>query len=189
MRRVPRLAAALATVAALAGCPKQKAFVNPNMDFGSIRNVAVLPFWNLTKEPQAADRVRDVYTTALLATNAVYVIPTGEVARAVSRLNLQTPATPSADEVVKLCALLKADAVITGVLKEYGEVRTASSAANVVALSLQMQEASAAKVVWSGASSRGGVGWAARLLGTAGGRPANDVTEEVVDDLLAQMLK
>ena len=188
-RSALRAAALLAFVALFAGCSHEKTFTNPNMDFGSIHNVVVLPFWNLTKDQQAADRVRDVYTTALLATNAVYVIPTGETARAVQRLNIQTPVTPTTEDVVKLCALLKADAVITGVLKEYGEVRSAAASGNVISLSLQMQEASAGKVVWSGASTKGGVGWAARLLGTAGGRPVNDVIEDAVDDLLAQMLR
>jgi hypothetical protein len=180
---------AVAIALALAGCSRHRSYVNPDMDFGSIRSVAVLPFWNLTKDPQGADRVRDVFTNALLATNAVYVLPTGEVARAVARLNIQTPVTPTADEIVKLSQMLKVDAVITGVLKEYGEVRTAAATSHVVALSLQMQDAGTAKVVWAGASSRGGIGWGARLLGSTGGRPVNDVTEQVVDDLLAQLFR
>ena len=52
------------------------------MDFGSIRTVAVMPFQNLSRDNLAGDRVRDVFANALLATEAVYVIPNGEVARA-----------------------------------------------------------------------------------------------------------
>jgi polysaccharide biosynthesis protein PelC len=189
MRASPKHIAIALVALTLAGCPTQRTYHNPNMDFASIRTVVVLPFWNLSKDQQGADRVRDVFTNALLATNAVYVIPTGEVARAVSRSGMATPSTPAADDVVKLCAMLKADAVITGVLKEYGEVRTVSASSNVVALSLQMQEASTGKVIWAASSSRGGVGWAARILGSAGGDPVNDVTEQVVDDLLAQLFK
>jgi hypothetical protein len=154
-----------------------------------VKTVAVLPFWNLSKDPQGGDRVRDVFTTALLATNAVYVVPTGEVARAVARVGVASPSSPAADDVVKLCGMLKADAIITGVLKEYGEVRTSSATSNVVALSLQMQEAATGKVVWSGSSTKGGVGWGARLLGATGGDPLNDVTEQAVDDLLKQLFK
>jgi polysaccharide biosynthesis protein PelC len=188
LRSVKPLSIALATVT-LASCASHRTYHNANMDFASVHTVAVLPFWNLSKDPQGADRVRDVFTTALLATNAVYVVPTGEVARAVSRVGLASPVSPAADEVVKLCGMLKADAVITGVLKEYGEVRSASSAANVVALSLQMQEAGTGKVVWSGSSTKGGVGWSARLLGTTGGDAVNDVTEQAVDDLLRQLFR
>jgi len=180
--------AALAMMA-LAGCGTRRTYHNPSMDFASVHTVAVLPFWNLTRDPQGSDRVRDVFTNALLATNAVYVLPTGEVARAVTRVGIASPVSPAPDEVVKLCAMLKADAVITGVLKEYGEVRTSSATANVIALSLQMQDGSTGKVIWAGASSKGGVGWGARLLGSTGGDPVNDVTERAVDDLLEQLFK
>jgi hypothetical protein len=193
MARTPRSAlAAVATtlVLALSGCSHApRTYTNTAMDFGSVRSVAVLPFWNLSKDPQGADRVRDVFTNALLATNAVYVIPTGEVARVVQRLNIATPVTPTAEDVVKLAQMLKVDAVITGVLKEYGEVRTSSAAAHIVALSVQMQEASTGKVVWAGSSSKGGVGLGDRLLGSTGGRPINEVTEAAVDDLLGQLFR
>ncbi len=185
-----RILAGLAVAVALAGCHRpQRAYTNANMDFGSIRSVAVLPFWNLSKEQQGAERVRDVFTNGLLATNSVYVVPTGEVARAVQRLNIATPVTPTTEDVVKLAAMLKVDAVLTGVLKEYGEVRSVSASSNVVSLSVQMQEGTSAKVVWSASSTKGGVGWGARLLGATGGQPVNDVTEQVVDDLLAQLFR
>ncbi len=182
------VAAALAALL-LASCARSRSYHNANMDFASVRTVAVMPFWNLSKDPQGADRVRDVLMNSLLATNAVYVIPTGEVSRAISRLGIAVPVTPSPEDVVKICQMLKADAVITGVLKEYGEVRTSSATANVVSVSLQMQEASTGKTIWAGASSKGGVGWGARLLGATGGRPVNDITEQAVDDLLDQLFK
>jgi hypothetical protein len=159
------------------------------MDFGAIRSVAVLPFWNLTQDSAAADRVRSVFSNALLATEAVYVLPPGEVGRAVSRGGMQTPSTPSVDEIVKLATLLKVDAILTGVVSEYGEVRSGSSSANVVSVSVQMHEASTGKVVWSASATRGGIGWAARLLGTAGGEPMNDLTEQAIDDVLVQLFR
>ncbi len=191
-RRSRRVGPAIVAVAALlagGGCARQRNYHNRDMDFGSIKTVAVLPFWNLTKDNLAADRVRDVFSNMLLATEAVYVLPTGEVQRAVSRSNLASPFNPSADEVMKLGTLLKVDAVITGVVREYGEVRSSNATANVVSVSVQMQETSTGKVVWSGASTKGGIGWGARLLGTAGGDPVNDVTEQAVDDLLRQLFK
>ncbi len=181
------LAAAL--VAALAGCARQRSYHNRDMDFGSIKTVAVLPFWNLTKDNLAADRVRDVFSNMLLSTQAVYVLPPGEVGRSISRLGLGAGATPTMEEMVKLGGLLKADAIITGVVKEYGEVHAGNATANVVSVSVQMYETSTGKAIWAGTSTRGGIGWAARLLGTTGGDPVNDVTEQAVDDLLNQLFK
>lgn len=186
-----RLAAALA-LALLASCVPRRApasFHDQNMDFGSIKNVAIMPLWNLTQNQSASDRVRDVLANALLATQAVYVLPTGEVGRAVTRLGLASSTAPTIEEVQKLGAMLKVDAIVTGVVKEYGEVRSATATSNVVSVSVQMYETGTGKVVWSGAATKGGVGWAARLLGTGGGQPMNVVTEQVVDDLLRQLFE
>ena len=176
-------------LALAAACTPHRAYHDKNMDFGSIKTVVVAPFWNLTPTPQASDRVRDVFANALLATQAVYVVPTGEVARAVTRLGLSSATAPTIEEVTKIGALLKADAVITGVVREYGEVHAGSATSNVVSMSVQLIETGTGKVVWSGAATKGGVTWAARLLGTTGGEPMNSVTEQAVDELLRQLFQ
>ena len=104
-----------------------------NMDFGAIHTVAVLPFANLTRDNTSSERVRDVFTTMLMATGGVYALPPGEVARGVIRAGIGNPAAPSVEEAVKLGGILKVDALITGVVREYGEVRSATSVANVSA--------------------------------------------------------
>lgn len=174
-------------LALAAGCAKHRPYFDPNMDFSGVKSVAVMPFWNLTQNQQAADRVREVFANSLLATRAVYVMPTGEVARAISRVGPSSSSAPTVEEIAKLGAMLKVDAVITGVVKEYGEVRATSAASNVVSVGVQMQECGTGKVVWSATSTKGGVTWAARLLGTSGGDPLNDTTEEAVDDLLRKL--
>jgi TolB-like protein len=122
---------------------------DPNMDFGAIQTVAVMPFQNLSRESVAADRVRDVFINRLLSTGAVYVLPVGEVARGVARTEIQVPSTPSPEEVVKLASTLKAQAVFTGVVREYGELRSGSSAAGAISISVQMLEGQTGKTVWT----------------------------------------
>lgn len=158
-----------------------------NMDFGSIQTVAVVPFANLSRDQVVAERVRDVFINRLLSTGAVYVLPVGEVARGIASTQIQSPSTPSPEEVVKLGALLKADAVITGVVREYGEMRSGTSAANVIAMSIQMMETGTGKVVWSGSSTKGGISFWNRLFG-GGGQPLNKVTEEAIDALFDKLL-
>lgn len=176
-------------VAALAGCRSHgQRYQDRNMDFGAIRTVAVMPFANLSRDNLAADRVRDVFASMLLATGAVYVVPYGEVMRTVGRSGVAIPATPSTDEVMKLGTALKADAVILGVVKEYGEVRSGTASGNVVSMSIQMLETATGKIVWAGATTKGGVTMKDRLLG-GGGAPLNDATEAAIDDLLGKMFK
>jgi hypothetical protein len=185
-RRWAPAALLLAALAACASSPPR--YVDLNMDFGSVRTVGVMPFVNLTRENLAAERVRDVFSSMLLASGTVYVVPQGEVQRALGQASVTTPTTPSADDVVKLGKVLKADAVVTGVVKEYGEVRSGNTTANIISLSLQMFETSTGKVVWSASTTKGGVSMADRLLGSSG-TPMNQVTEAAVDDLLAKLFK
>jgi hypothetical protein len=161
---------------------------DPNMDFGAIQAIAVMPFVSLARDNVAAERTRDVFISKLLSTGAVYVIPVGEVARGVGRVEIANPATPSPEEVVKLASIIKVQAVITGVLKEYGEVRSGTTSANIISVSLQMMEVQTGKVVWSTSSTEGGISIWDRLFG-GGGQPMNKITEKAVDDLINKLFK
>lgn len=161
---------------------------DPNMDFGSIQTVAVMPFANLSRDNIAGDRVRDVFINKLLATGAVYVVPIGEVAKGALKAEILNPPTPSPDEIVKLAGLIKVNAVITGVLREYGEVRSATSSANAISISLQMVEGQTGRTVWTASSTKGGISIWNRLFG-GGGRPMNEVTEKAVDDVINKLFK
>ena len=147
------LLAALALVSC-SGAPARR-YSDPNMDFGAVKTVAVMPFANLSRDNLAADRVRDVFASSLLASGAFYVLPTGEVARGIGQTGVGNPTSPTADEVVKMAKILKVDGVFTGVVKEYGEVRSGSSSGNIVSLSVQLQETATGKVVWSGVHHEG----------------------------------
>ena len=185
------LGMALLLLLVSAGCATSSSkvvFRDTNMDFGSIQAVAVMPFTNLTRETAAGERVRDVFMTMLQATGGVYVIPPGEVARGISRLSLERPASPPPEEVVKFAKNVNADAVFTGTLTEYGEVRSGTSTANVVSLSIQMMEAQTGRVVWSASSTKGGITTSDRLFG-GGGEPMNTTTQKAVDDLLDKLFR
>ena len=106
------------------------------MDFGALRTVAVMPFRNLTRDQMAAERVRDIFSNSLLATGALYVIPAGEVARGIARAGIINASAPSDEEISKFVGVVKVDAVITGVVREYGEVRSGATSANVIAFSM-----------------------------------------------------
>ena len=190
MSRAPVIILVLASaVAAPAVCAAQVTDVyrDARMDFGSIQTVAVVPFANLARDQVVAERVRDVFINRLLATGAVYVLPVGEVARGLTKLEIATPSAPTPEEIVKLGALLKADAVITGVVREYGEVRSGATTANIISMSIQLIEAGTGRIVWSASSTKGGIGFWSRLFG-GGGQPVNKVTEEAIDALFDKLL-
>jgi hypothetical protein len=163
-------------------------YSDPNMDFGAVRTVAVMPFANLSRDNLAAERVRDVFASTLLASGAFYVLPNGEVARGIGQTGVGSPTAPTPEEVVKLGKIIKADGVFTGVVKEYGEVRSGGSSGNIVSVSVQLLETATGKIVWSASTTKGGISLTGRLFGGGGGA-LNDVTEEAVDDLLKKLFK
>jgi len=173
----------------LGGCAATgNVYHDANMDFGAIQSVAVLPFSNLSRDNLAAERVRDVFINKLLSAGAVYVLPAGEVARGVATADIQNPFSPSPEEIVKLGPIIKVQAVITGVVKEYGEVRSGTTSANLISLSLQMIETQTGKIVWTASTTKGGISIWDRLFG-GGGQAMNDITEKAVNDLINKLFK
>jgi len=176
----------------LAGCAVTgsggETFKNSVMNFAAVQSVAVLPFQNLTADDDAAARTRDAFMGMLLATEAIYVLPPGEVQRGIERTSLREPSAPSSEKVKALGEILQVDAVITGVLREYGNVRSGQTEANLISISLQMLEVETGRIVWSGAATKGGIGVPERLFG-GGGDPMNEVTKEAINDLLNQLFQ
>ena len=187
-----RIALAVLSFVALApiGCAGVRqtgdTYHDPNMDFGQIERIAVLPFANLSPVSQAGERVRDVFMGSLQATGSVYVLPPGEVARGVTRARIAVPTSPTGDEVIALGKELKADVVVTGTVREYGEVRSGNASANAVSVGVEMIETQSGKVVFSTSATAGGISAADRLLGGRG-EPISVVTEKAVRDVIDQM--
>jgi hypothetical protein len=182
-------AVAFLLLLAVAGCAGSGVkYHDELMDFGAIQTVAVLPFVNLTREAPAGERVRDTLSTMLLATGSIYVIPPGETARGIARTGMADPTSPSSEEVMKFAGITQVDAVITGVIREYGEVRAGQTAANAISLSLRMLEKETGVVVWSADTTKGGINFTDRLFG-GGGMPMDEVTREAIDDLLDKLFK
>lgn len=177
-------------IAVQSGCAQNSGstYKNRLMSFGAIQSVAVLPFQNLTTDDDAAARARDTFMGMLLATEAIYVLPPGEVERGIERASLRNPSAPNIEKVKALGEILQVEGVITGVLREYGEVRSGQTQANLISLSLQMLEVETGTIIWSSDSTKGGIGVNERLFG-GGGAPMNRVTKEAVDDLLDQLFE
>jgi hypothetical protein len=161
---------------------------DPDMDFGALRTVAVMPFENLTRDRLAAERVRDIFANSLLATGAVYVFPPGEVARGIARVGILNPSAPSGEEIARFAGIIKVDAIVTGVVTEYGEARSGAASANVISFNLQMIEVQRLRVVWTASTTKGGISVWDRLFGS-GGQPMNNVTMAAIDDVLNKLFK
>lgn len=186
---LPRIVLSIVLIVTVAcSSLSRQTYRDPKMDIGSIYTVAIMPLTNLTRDLQASERVRDVLMTMLLASGNVYVVPPGEVAKQVQLAGVANPPTPTTDEIMKLGKMLKVEAIITGVVKEYGEVRAGAASASLISLSVQMTEVQTGKVVSSVSSTKGGISFLDRLFG-GGGAPMNDITEKSIKDVISELLK
>lgn len=176
------------TACASSGGAGKVTYHDPNMDFSLVKNVAVLPFANLTTNTNAGERVRDVFMTMLQATGALYVLAPGEVGRGISRSGIENPVAPSSEEIVTFAKIVNADVVVSGTVLEYGEVRSGAASANVISVSVEMLEVETGKVVWSASATEGGISGSDRLFG-GGGEPMSVVTERAINDLLNKLFK
>jgi hypothetical protein len=163
-------------------------YVSPGFDFAAIRRVAVMPFDNFSRDKEAGERVRDTFANSLLSTGAVYVLPTGEVARGIARAGIVNPTAPSVEEIARLAGIIEVDAIFTGTINEYGEVRSGSATANMISMIVAMLETQTGKVVWTATATKGGITIWDRLFGS-GGRPMSDVTGDAVDELMDKLFR
>jgi hypothetical protein len=65
-------------------------------------------------------------------------------------------------------------------------VRSSTTSANVISISLQLIETQTGKVVWTASSTQGGITAKDRLLG-GGGEPMDNVTREAVIDVINKL--
>ena len=86
-------------------------FTHPEIDFTFVQRVAVLPFENLSGDPQAGLRATRLMITELLASGAVDVVEPGEVEGALAQLGGFTR-QPSIDGIVQLGEGLRVQALV-----------------------------------------------------------------------------
>ena len=108
------------------------------------------------------------------------------MARGITRAGILDPTTPSDEEIKRFTNIVKVDAVITGALTEYGDVRSGSTSANVISISLQMIETQTTRIVWTASATKGGISIWDRLFGS-GGEPMNDVTMAAINEILDKL--
>jgi hypothetical protein len=173
----PRAHSVIAATAALlallaSGCGKRATtFTHPQADFSLIRRVAVLPLENLTQEPTAGDKVRQLLVIELLSSGAVEVVDVGEVARGLRAAKVSNVSSPGTEDVQKLGKELMVEALLAGSVQEFSQERSSGAPSTSVALVFRFIETDTGQVIWSSSVSKSGVGAGARLFGVGGDSP------------------
>ncbi|GAB4388391.1 MAG: hypothetical protein Kow0025_07390 [Thermodesulfovibrionales bacterium] len=174
-----RLVLIWAAVAVLSGCASGPThYRREDVDFDSIRKVAVLPLESFVTDRLAGERVRMAVISELLS-RGVDVTEPGEVIRALRTLNVESIRTLSSEEVRKLGQALGVDAVITGSVGAFGIEKGVSVSYAEVSISLIVYESSTGEIIGSSWHSTQGASFWTRHFG-AEGKSLPEATREVV---------
>lgn len=150
----------------LGGCsPRASQFVREDVDFSFIHRVAIYPFFNLTQDIFAAQKVQSIFVTEILATGQLEVVDRGEMLAAITDLKLAPDMILSPPQVTELAKRLKADAIFFGIVEDYGLERTSHDPNNVVTVNYQLIEAETGRTVWSSQSRTDGTSLMRKLFG------------------------
>ncbi|GBD96296.1 hypothetical protein BMS3Abin06_01181 [bacterium BMS3Abin06] len=139
--------------------------ISEDIDFSFYKKVAVLPLDNLTNDKYAGEIVRQVVISELLASGLVDVVLPGDVKSAFNNLGIKSVSSLNSNQIRALGKSLKVEALILGVVEEYGEAKMGNVSAPQVTISLMMADAGSGSIVWSITQTRGGASFWARHFG------------------------
>lgn len=139
--------------------------IKENVDFSFIKRVAILPLDNFTSNKSASEAVRQVVTTEMLASGFVDVVVPGDVMAAISSIGVKSISSPSVEEIRALGKFLRVEAVVTGSVDNYAEVRRDNVTVAEVSITLMMVDTGAGDILWSVSKTSPGAGFMARHFG------------------------
>lgn len=167
--RLTEAAYLLLPVFALWACAKIPThYIHPTYDFSLIRKAAVLPLENLSSDPQAAEKVRKLVVSELLAAGVFEVIDPGQVNRALAQAQVESVSRMSAEAYKKVGDSLGAQVLIVGSVDTFDRINVGGSNFAEVAVTLAAIDAAAGTIVWSANHREGGVGVMGQLFGFGG---------------------
>ena len=183
--RVPRLLIGLAMLY-LSGCASGPitSFVDEDVSFSYIENIAVLPFENHTQVKYVEERIRDIVTTEVLSRGLFAVVEKGDLDRFL-REEMVVREHYSLDLATskRLIPRLQAQAYLAGSIDDFSEMRNGPYSYPVVAITVRLVDSESGRIIWQASGHGSGYKTSDRLFGLASD-DANQVSFKLVDSLL-----
>ena len=140
-------------------------FVREGVDLGYVTRVAVLPFENNTQDDFAAQRIRDITATQILAMGIFDVVDKGIVDSALREMAIDQDTPMDAPLVKRLGQRLGVQGFILGTVNGLGERRQGSFSYPEISLTLELLDAQSALVLWRTSDTMSGYSLSDRLFG------------------------
>lgn len=171
----------------VSGCisSNPKYYVRQQVDYKSIKRIAVLPFETLTSDEFAGEKIRQSVITELLS-RGVDVIEPGEVTRTLVELKIRSLGSIKTTDIQNIAKTLGVEALMMGSVEAYGISKGISVTYPEVTIHLKLVEASSGNTIWSVCHTSGGASFWTRHFGAEGislSEAASKVVKEAIDTL------
>ena len=174
----------------LLGCGGVKYYVKEGAEISYVERVAVLPFQNNTSEKHAAERMRDLVSTEILAMGLFDVVDKGVVDAALKEEGIALGKKGSVDldknTARRLGKVLGVQAFVVGSVDQYEESRRGSFSYPVVSLTLRLIDAQTGTILWQASGGASGYSAWKRLMGLSP-KDMTEVSMELVEKLLSTL--
>ncbi|BAT71029.1 conserved hypothetical protein [Thermosulfidibacter takaii ABI70S6] len=171
----------------LSGCGSGvRYYINKGTEISFVRNVAVLPFQNNTGDKYAAERIRDLVITEILARGIFEVVDKGTLDAALREEGVDMSSPVDRNTARRLARLLGVQAFIAGTVNQYEEVRRGSYSYPVVSITLRLIDANTGTILWQASGTASGYSTWGRLFGL-GSKDIMQVSMELVERLISTL--
>lgn len=159
-------------------------YLREEVDFASVRNIAVLPFQNNSEDDYAPVRTRNIVLTQVLTMGLFDVVEKDLVDSALREELVSLDAEIDAFATKRIGARLKVQAVLLGTVDIAGESKVGGTVAPEVGLTLRLLETNSGMILWQASGYNSAESLANRLLGIRG-----DTTYEITVKLVRSLLR
>jgi len=178
---------ALSSLLIVGGCTANspRHYVRQQIDYSSIKRVAVLPFEPLTSDEYAGEKIRQLVITELLS-RGIDVVEPGEVTRALVELKIRSLGSIKTTDIQTLAKTLGVEALMMGSVEAYGISRGITVSYPEVSISLRLVAASSGNIIWSVCTPSGGANFWTRHFGAENislSETASKVVGEAIDTM------
>jgi hypothetical protein len=192
MKKVPLLILLTFLLLSSSGCGSKSSssqtYLREGVDLSYITRVAILPFFNNTQDEYAAQRVRDITATQIMAMGLFDVVDKGVVDSSLREMGID-PTTPLDVPLIKrLAQRLNVQSFIIGTVNNIGENRQGSFSYPEMSFTLQLLDGDSALILWRTSDTLSGYSLSDRLFGLDP-MDSFQITVKLLDSMLSTIPK
>ncbi len=163
-----------------------QSFLRKEIDISYIKQVAVLKFENNSQQTYAAERLRNIVMTEILALGLFDVVDKALVDMVLTEEVVGEQGGYNKATLRRMAKKLRVQALVVGSVDSYDIIREGSYSYPVVALTLRLVDGSTGEIIWQASGTASGYSTIGRLFGLKP-KDLTQISFELVESLLRSL--